>query len=63
MVSFSAGFQLRQHVRQSLWVVPLIGTVAGGPSSPGGGLPAVSPEAVDREMAMRADHQGIGGVT
>lgn len=28
-MSFSAGFQLRQHVRQSLWVVPLIGTLAG----------------------------------
>ena len=28
-MSFSAGFQLRQHVRQSLWVVPVAGTVAG----------------------------------
>ncbi len=28
-MNFSAGFQLRQHVRQSLWVVPFIGTLVG----------------------------------
>ena len=29
MMSWAARFQLRQYVRQSLWVVPLLGTVAG----------------------------------
>lgn len=29
MMSWAARFQLRQHLRQSLWAVPLVGTVAG----------------------------------
>ena len=29
MMSWAAGFQLRQHARQSLWAVPLIGALAG----------------------------------
>jgi uncharacterized membrane protein len=28
-LSWSTGFQLRQHMRQSLWAVPLVGTVVG----------------------------------
>jgi uncharacterized membrane protein len=30
MLTWAAGFQLRQHFRQSLWAVPLLGAVAGG---------------------------------
>jgi uncharacterized membrane protein len=30
MMSWAVGFQLRQHFRQSLWAVPLLGAVAGG---------------------------------
>lgn len=30
MMSWAARFQLRQHVRQSLWAVPLVGTLVGG---------------------------------
>lgn len=30
MLSWAAAFQLRQHFRQSLWAVPLLGAVAGG---------------------------------
>jgi uncharacterized membrane protein len=29
MMTWAAGFQLRQHLRQSLWAVPLLGAVAG----------------------------------
>ncbi len=29
-MSWAAGFQVRQHFRQSLWAVPLLGAVAGG---------------------------------
>ena len=30
MMTWAVRFQLRQHLRQSLWAVPLLGAVAGG---------------------------------
>ena len=30
MMTWAAAVQLRQHLRQSLWAVPLLGAVAGG---------------------------------
>jgi hypothetical protein len=30
MMTWAAGFQIRQHFRQSLWAVPLLGAIAGG---------------------------------
>ena len=30
MMTWADRFQLRQHFRQSLWAVPLLGAVAGG---------------------------------
>ena len=38
-MSWAARFQLRQYVRQSLWAVPLLGTVAGAAAGRGGPPP------------------------
>jgi hypothetical protein len=30
MMIWAVGFQMRRHLRQSLWAAPLLGAVAGG---------------------------------